>query len=176
MGKTIIFVIGVVVGFLLSVAAYFYISFQTIGDPPKSRVEITKKQIQEKQNQLGMTCAEAPEVIRKYLDSIPPFVDKLNKNERIDSFNPILREGKIANEIFFTCGLLNNMAKADHIEFPMSPMLEDDELHASIAGISASLGQASAAWCESKCIADVLQKVTSSMSIAKERLNTVATK
>ena len=176
MGKTIILAIGVAIGFLLSIATYVYISFQTIGEPPKSRVEFTKKHIQEKQNELGMTCAEAPDVIRKYLDSIPPFIDKLSKNERIDSSNPILREGKIANEIFFTCRLLSNMAKADHIEFPMSPMLEDEELHASIAGLRVSLGKASAAWCESKCIADALQKITSSMSISKERLATLATK
>jgi hypothetical protein len=176
MGKTIILVIGVAIGFLLSVAIYVYISFQTIGEPPKSRVELTKKLIQERQNELGMTCAEAPDVIRKYLDSIPPFIEKLNKNERIDSADPILREGKIANEMFFTCRLLSNRAKADYLEFPMSPMLEDEELHASITGIHVSLSQASAAWCESKCIADALQKVTSTMSISKDRLAAVATK
>jgi hypothetical protein len=177
MGKTITFVIGVVVGFLLSVAAYFYISFQTIGDPPKSRVEFTNKQIQEKQNELGMTCAEAPDVIRKYLDSIPPFIEKLSKNERIDSSNFILLEGNRVREIFYTCDKLNRMAKAAHIEFPLSPMVEDEKLSTSITAINLSLNQAAAAWCESKCIADALQKVTSFMSIAKERLaSTVVTK
>lgn len=82
----------------------------------------------------------------------------------------------MANEIFFTCGLLSNRAKADHIEFPISPILVDEELHASITGMHVSLNQASAEWCESKCIADALQKVLSSISISKERLATLATK
>jgi hypothetical protein len=177
MGKTITFIIGVVVGFLLSVAAYFYISFQKIGEPPKSRVEFTRKLIQEKQKELGMTCAEGAEAIPKYIDSIPTFVDKLKNNERIDSSNPVLLEGTKVREIFATCGVLNRMAKADNLELPMPPMVTDEELQTSITAISLSLSQAAAAWCESKCIADALQKVTTFLSIAKQRLaSTVVSK
>lgn len=121
MKKSIILIVGIAIGFLLSVSIYVYYSFKQIGEPPKAKVEHTKKMIEEEQSQAGTTCMEAPTMVRGYVDSIAPYIEMLKKNERIDPSSPVLLEGRKTVEIFFTCRRINMMAEADKLELPSPP-------------------------------------------------------
>lgn len=174
MSKAIIFISGIVVGFLFSLAAYFYITLQSVDDSPsKWEIEITEEEIKKKQEELGMTCIESADYIRKYINSLEPIIETLKNNITIESSNPILLQGKKAREAFFKCDMLYMMAISHKIEFPIPKLLHDNELEANIIAIDLSIGKASALWCESKCIADSLSNVNEALKNVKQKLASV---
>jgi uncharacterized membrane-anchored protein YhcB (DUF1043 family) len=172
----VLFIFGLVIGFILSVIVYLYLQMQHVESPSKWEVETTNKRIEEQQKKLGMTCAESPEYIQNYINSLTPIIETLKKNKTIDSSDSILLAGDKARDVFFTCTNLNRFAKVNHMEFPIPPLLNDEKLEASIIAIGLKVGQATTEWCEAKCITNALNEISKFMNAAKERLNQIDSK
>ena len=154
----------------MSVVAYFYISNKEFEDENNSRITRTRNEIQTSQAELGISCTDSETLVRRYIESLPPIVDALRKKHRIEPSSPVYSEGKKVDEMLHTCRFLNSIAKKANLELPSPSIVEDEELNIGIAGTWVSVGQAMAAWCEEKCINDSLQKLTTSLTTANERL------
>jgi hypothetical protein len=169
MGKAINLIIGIVIGIILSVVAFIFISVQFGSGPSKSLIKITEKNIQEAQVKIGMTCVEGENFVNRYIDAIPTSIGKLKNNGNINPTDSILIEGGKAREIVFECGMINRMAKSANIEYQVPPLLLDQQIETSIISFNTLLRQASAEWCEAKCIAHVLQHLTNMSNLTLKR-------
>jgi len=82
----------------------------------------------------------------------------------------VLAEGRKVVDIFITCHFINMTAESSKLELPSPPIFDDNNLHTSIVAIHLAVSQASAEYCESKCFANALQKVTTFIKKAKDQL------